>query len=82
VGGGTEDPEPDFAGGIATEHGAVLDEDHFEAGAGGGDRAANSGQAAADHREIAGNGEGAEFSAGGGRFFNHGFSGLMGGNRG
>ena len=49
-----ENPQPHFAGGIAAEHRAVLDEHHLDPGARRGDGAAHAGQPAADDGEVAG----------------------------
>jgi hypothetical protein len=54
MGRGAEDPKAHLAGGIAAEDGAVLYENDFQTGSGGGDGAARAGETAADHDEIGG----------------------------
>ncbi len=49
---GAADAHADFAGGVAAEDGAVLDEDDGGAVAGGGDGRAESGESAADDGEV------------------------------
>ncbi len=50
--GGDLRVEADFAGGVATEHGAFVDEGDADAVAGGGDGGAGAGDAAADDGEV------------------------------
>ena len=72
VRGGAQHPEAHFAGGIATGHGTVLDEDDLEPLAGGGDGGTGAGQAAADDDEVGVVGDGFQFAAVGGCFDDHG----------
>jgi len=73
VRGCPEDPEADFTGCVTAEHGAVLDECHFDSGASRGDGAADAGESAADHGEVAGDFDEAEIAGGGGWFDDHGW---------
>ena len=49
-----EDPQPDLAGGVAAQHGPILDQHDLQARPGGRDRAAHARQAAADDGQIGG----------------------------
>ena len=52
VRGRAENPKADFTGGIASQHGPVLDEDHLQARPRGRDGAAGACQAPSDDRQV------------------------------
>jgi hypothetical protein len=72
VGGRAEDPEPDFAGGVTAEDGPVLDERDLDTRPCGGDGATDTGHAPADDHQVGLVTDGAQCSACGCGFTDHG----------